>query len=82
MTSKIGKLRRRLNVIKRMIYNPYSWPDCWDELITEIDGMITEIMVSMVQTEDKYEMIKFAMVEMKARQCKKLVLMAAKKVTG
>ena len=77
MTSKIGKLRRRLNVIKRIIYDPYSWPDRWDEQVAEIDEMITEIMVSMVQTEDKFEVIKFAIIESKARQCKKLILIVA-----
>ena len=68
------QIREYLNEVKAVIYNPDNWPGSWQAELAKLDEMITELTVTGVQTEDKFDRVKLAHLEMKARHCRECIL--------
>lgn len=72
--TEMKQARRYLNKVKKTLYDRDNWPVSWQAELAKVDEMVTELTVAGVQTEDKFDRVKLAYLEMKARHCRECIL--------
>jgi hypothetical protein len=72
--TEIQQIREYLNEVKATLYDPDNWPGSWQAELVKLEETITELAVTGVQTEDKFDRVKLAYLEMKARHCRECIL--------
>ena len=72
--TEIQQIRKYLNKVKNALYDRDIGPVSWQAELAKLEGTITELTVAAVQDEDKFDRVKLAYLEMKARHCRECVL--------
>ena len=72
--TEMKQARRYLNTVKKTLYDPEIGPGSWQAELVKLEETITELAVAGVQTEDKFDRVKLAYLEMKARHCRECIL--------
>ncbi len=72
--TEIQQIYEYLNEVKGDLYDLEIGPVSWQAELAKLDETITELAVAGVQTEDKFDRVKLAYLEMKARHCRECIL--------